>query len=50
MRKAFTYFLTLLMVLALFSSCQESSSVATMRITLNSDTDRLIAPEGIPLF
>ena len=49
MRKAFTYFLTLLMVLALFSSCQESSSVATMRITLNSDTDRLIAPEGVPL-
>lgn len=49
MRKTFTFFLTALMLILLVISCEESAGVATMRISLNSDTARLIAPEDIPL-
>lgn len=49
MRKTFNFLMAFLMLIALFTSCEESSGVATMRINLSSDTSRLIAPDDIPL-
>ncbi len=49
MKKITITFMLILAALLLMASCEESSSVADMRIVIDSDTSRLIAPEGFPL-
>ncbi len=49
MRRILSFSVSALLALTLFISCEESASVADMRITLNSDVSRLIAPEEVPL-
>ncbi len=49
MKKAFTVLIVALLAVSIFTSCAESEKVATMRITLSSETSRLISPDGISL-